>query len=134
MVTVGCYLNAAIAGAAGASGAHGMGGDILVVGNTAFFAVAESGLELIYVSDPRNPRLVSSLPWSGEAWGVCGYRNELWVADLHEGVKLFDIADSGNITRTGGASAYAPHDIFWADGYVFLADQDRGLVILKRSE
>ncbi|MHA2204148.1 MAG: hypothetical protein ACW991_10710, partial [Candidatus Hodarchaeales archaeon] len=66
----------------------------------------------------------------GEAYGVTGNTTHLYVADLQKGVYILNITDPSHLIEISEYSNAAPHDIFWNDNEIFLADQDKGLIIL----
>jgi hypothetical protein len=77
---------------------------------------------------------LASFSQGGEAWGASGDSTYLWIADLQEGVELYDVRDPGHPRLIARAENYAPHDITFDGQYAYLADQDKGLVILEYVE
>ena len=108
--------------------------DIHIVEWTLFLACHGNGVRILDITDPRKPVLLSAIMDSGEAWGVTGDRYRLWIADLQEGVEAYDVSDSLHPRRVTEIKRYAPHDIFCDGAYLYLADQDRGFVILEYRE
>ena len=105
-----------------------------IVGDRLYLGCHGNGARILDISDPRSPRILATLSPSGEAWGASGDNTHLWIADLQEGVELYDVRDPGQPRLIAQAENYAPHDITFAGGYAYLADQDKGLVILEYVE
>ena len=105
-----------------------------IVGDRLYLGCHGNGARVLDISDPRSPRVLASFSPSGEAWGASGDGTQLWIADLQEGVELYDARDPARPQLIGRAENYAPHDITFAGGYAYLADQDKGLVILEYVE
>ena len=91
-----------------------------------YVACHANGARILDISDPRSPRTLASFASGGEAWGVAGDGMYLWIADLLEGVQLYDVRDPSNPLLVAQAQNYAPHDIVLDGGYAYLADQDKG--------
>ena len=105
-----------------------------IVGDLLFLGCHGNGARILDISDPRSPRVLASFSRTGEAWGASGDSAYLWIADLQEGVELYDVRDPGHPRLVARAEKYAPHDITFDRGYAYLADQDKGLVILEYVE
>jgi hypothetical protein len=108
-------------------GAH----DIQILGDRLFLACYSQGARILDISDPRSPRVVASFAQGGEAWGISAADGIVCIADLQEGVEFYDIQDAGRPKLIAESSRYAPHDVFYDGRYAYLADQDKGLVILE---
>jgi len=65
---------------------------------------------------------------------VGGDSKYVWVGDLQEGIEIYDISNPRSPVLVTQDQRFAPHDIFFDDDYVYLADQDRGFVILEYAE
>jgi hypothetical protein len=105
--------------------------NLQIVGDVMYVACHANGARVLDISDPRAPRVLASFARGGEVWGVAGDGSRLWIADLHEGVELYDVRDPSHPRLVAQAQEYAPHEIALDGGYAYLADQDRGLVILE---
>jgi hypothetical protein len=105
-----------------------------ISGDRLYLGCHGNGARILDISDPRSPRVLATFSPSGEAWGASGDGTHLWIADLQEGVELYDVRDPARPQLIGRAENYAPHDITASGGYAYLADQDKGLVILEYVE
>lgn len=105
-----------------------------IVGDRLYLGCHGNGARILDISDPRSPKVLATFSPSGEAWGASGDGIYLWIADLQEGVELYDARDPGRPQLIVRAENYAPHDLTFAGGYAYLADQDKGLVILEYVE
>ena len=81
-------------------------------------------------TDPRAPRWVSTFADGGEAYGVSVEGHYLYVADLQDGVEVWDVSDPHAPQKLDGDGQYAPHGIFHDGTYLYLADQDQHFVVL----
>jgi hypothetical protein len=102
-----------------------------IAGDLLYLGCHGNGARILDISDPRSPRVLASFSQSGEAWGASGDSTYSWIADLQEGVELYDLRDPGHPRLIARAEKYAPHDITSDGQYAYLADQDKGLVILE---
>ena len=105
-----------------------------IAGDLLYLGCHGNGARIVDISDPRSPRVLASFSQGGEAWGASGDSTYLWIADLQEGVELYDVRDPGHPRLIARAENYAPHDITFDGQYAYLADQDKGLVILEYVE
>ncbi|UZO74948.1 DUF4347 domain-containing protein [Microcystis aeruginosa str. Chao 1910] len=110
--------------------------DVQVVGNYAYVADGDSGLQIIDISNPTNPTLkgnydtTSSFHW---AYDVQVVGNYAYVADGDSGLQIIDISNPTNPTLKGN------YDTGWAYGvqivgnYAYIADTYTGLQIIDIS-
>ena len=108
--------------------------DAQIVGNLLYLACVGNGVRILDIADPLYPRTIASFNNGGEAWGVGGDSNYLWVGDLQEGIELYDVSNPRSPVLITRDSSYAPHDIFFDGEYAYLADQDQGFIILEYIE
>ncbi|MFC2082870.1 LVIVD repeat-containing protein [Candidatus Bipolaricaulota bacterium] len=99
--------------------------------DTLHIARYSQGILVFSLSNPRYPVGAFSFPHSGEAWDVSGSYPILCVADLQEGVEVIDASAPYSSRMAAVDTSYAPHAIEYADGYIHLADQDEGYVLLR---
>jgi hypothetical protein len=89
------------------------------------------GVYIFDISTPHSPtQLGKYYKLGGEAYGVTGNTTHLYVADLQLGAYLLNITDPSNPTELVSYSNAAPHDIIFDGINVYLADQDKQLIIL----
>jgi hypothetical protein len=107
---------------------------VQVVGNYAYVADFNSGLQIIDISNPTNPTRKGSYDTSGYAAGVQVVGNYAYVADSDSGLQIIDISNPTTPTRKGSYDTSG-----WAFGvqvvgnYAYVADYDSGLQIIDIS-
>ncbi|MFW9993353.1 MAG: LVIVD repeat-containing protein [Candidatus Odinarchaeota archaeon] len=105
--------------------------DIHIHGDLMFLACHSLGARILNISNPWSPTVISTyVKTGGEAYGVAGNNTHVYVADLQKGAYLLDITDPSNPSEIASYSNAAPHGIFTDGEYIYLADQDNGLIIL----
>lgn len=87
------------------------------------------GVSVLDLADPRAPQVLGTLSDGGEAYGVSGDSTRIFVADLQQGVELLDVSEPSNIRLAARLQGYAPHSVCLSGTHVYLADQDKGLVV-----
>ena len=113
-----------VGGTQGAKDAH-------IAGDLMYLACHGNGVRILDISEPLEPKTMASFNDGGEAWGAGAGGGLLWVGDLQEGIELHDVSDPSAPVLVADAPGYAPHDLFFDGEYAYLADQDRGFVILR---
>ena len=115
-------------------------GDILFLGDTNF------GLKVINITDPTSPQIMSIVSGTRgimdiylhnnliflACHAVSGNNTHLYVADLQLGAYLLNITNPSQPTELASYSNAAPHDIYFDDNNIYLADQDKRLIILNQ--
>jgi len=96
-----------------------------------YVAMYESGTRVYDVSNPSAPRLVHASEETGESWHVSGEYPIACVADLQEGVEVLDVSLPSGERLVARDDTLAPHELYFEDGYVHVADQDEGYVLLR---
>jgi len=76
--------------------------DVVVVGNYAYVAAGRTGIDIIDISNPASPTLVSQYDTSGPARDVFVDGNFAYVADSTAGLQIIDISNKASPTRLGG--------------------------------
>ena len=105
--------------------------DIHIHGSMLYLGCHSMGVKILDISNPASPSIMSTYTKpNGEAWGVGGNATHLNVADLHKGTYILNVTDPHHPQEIAHNTNAAPHDIWRDDQYVFLADQDRELIIL----
>ncbi|MBD3190793.1 MAG: hypothetical protein GF308_09125 [Candidatus Heimdallarchaeota archaeon] len=90
------------------------------------------GLKVLDISDPTNPTVINQFNDGGEIYGVCGNDSYLFLGDLQEGLEVLTYSNSSYLSEIASYEA-TPHDIAFNDNYIYLADQDRGFLVLELS-
>ncbi|GCL41287.1 DUF4347 domain-containing protein [Dolichospermum planctonicum] len=110
------------------------GRGVQVVGNYAYVADGNSGLQIIDISNPTTPTLKGNYDTSGWARGVQVVGNYAYVADSGSGLQIIDISNPTTPTLKGNYNTSG-----WAIGvqvvgnYAYVADNDSGLQIIDIS-
>lgn len=81
--------------------------EVCVLGNYAYCAVPEIGLDIIDLGDPSNPRKVGDYEISGNIYDMDSRGNEIFLACGSGGLKIFDVStpQSPLLKSTYGSSA-----------------------------
>jgi hypothetical protein len=87
----------------------GVGRNVTVAGNPssgsgqvyAYVAAGEDGLQVVDVSDPANPKVVSSHDTEGHAWDIALASGCAYLADEYHGLRVIDVADPFNPVEVG---------------------------------
>jgi hypothetical protein len=108
--------------------------DTHIVGDLLYLTCDGNGVRILDIADPLNPSTIASFSNGGDPWGVGGDSKYMWVGDLKKGIEMYDVSNPGSPVLIDQDSGYAPHDIFFDGQYAYLADQDRGFVILEYLE
>ena len=105
--------------------------DIYIYNELLFLGCHRYGVYIFDISTPYSPiQLGNYHKPDGEAYGVTGNTTHLYVADLQLGAFLLNITDPSHPTELASYSNAAPHDIIFDGINVYLADQDKELIIL----
>jgi hypothetical protein len=103
---------------------------VKVVGNYAYVACRQSGLQIVDVSNPANPVRVGSYDTTGYATNLDVWNNYAIVSSGGGGVYLFDVTNPANpvlldnITSCGYAN-----NVMFHNGKAMVLGRDRGLLI-----
>jgi len=106
---------------------------IKLAGNYAYLADYSGGLRVVDISDPVNPReagfcVTSKKPYALALGGHCAY-----MACRTYGVRVVDITDPSNPRETLACDTHTAEDLAVQDQYLYVADDDHGLLILNTS-
>ena len=107
---------------------------VQVVGNYAYVADGNSGLQIIDISNPNAPVLAGSYDTSGAARGVQVVGNYAYVADGNSGLQIINISNpitpvlAGSYETRGYAS-----EVEVVGNYAYVADGNSGLQIIDIS-
>ncbi|MBN2015133.1 MAG: hypothetical protein JW778_08135, partial [Candidatus Altiarchaeota archaeon] len=110
----------------------GFAHDVFVVGDIAYVADYSNGLQIINVSDPTDPQIISEFSGPTSALGVFVKDDIAYVADdWQQTVYIINVANPGspglyNAYYTGGY----PLDVFVKDNIAYIADGPGGLKII----
>jgi hypothetical protein len=106
--------------------------DIYIDGNLLFLGCHGNGVVIFDISNPFSPsRLGSYSKPGGEVYGVAGNQTHLYIADLQLGIYSLNITDPNRPVEMAHNRNAAPHDLSFDGEFVYLADQDRKIMILS---
>ncbi|MFN9177146.1 MAG: DUF4347 domain-containing protein, partial [Dolichospermum sp.] len=107
---------------------------VQVVGNYAYVADSDSGLQIIDISNPSTPTLKGNYNTSGAAFGVQVVSNYAYVADVYSGLQMIDISNPTTPTLKGNydTSGWA-YGVQVVGNYAYVADYFSGLQIIDIS-
>ncbi|MBN1858829.1 hypothetical protein JW848_06445 [Candidatus Bipolaricaulota bacterium] len=103
-------------------------------GEELYVAQFGQGVSAFGIANPRTPVRLFSFPHTGEAYVASGVLPYICVADLQEGVEVIDASVPSAPVPSAVDSTLAPHAVCYADGYVHVADQDDGYVLLRLTD
>jgi hypothetical protein len=107
--------------------------DVVVVGNYAYAAAGITGIDILDISNPASPTLVSKYDTSGTAHDVFVNGNFAYVADFAAGLQIIDISNKASPTRVGGYNTSGAASGVFVDGnFAYVADNS-GLQIIDIS-
>ena len=106
---------------------------VTVVGNYAYLADGTSGLQIIDVTNPINPRRAGGFG-TIEAWGVAVSGNYAYVADIVSGFHVIDVSNPAKCVRVGGyVTSGSAIGISVVGNYAYVADWGAGLKVIDVS-
>ena len=112
----------------------GRGNDIIIFGETVYYADPDEGLEVINVTDYTNPEKIRTISNTFGAWDLY-LNNELLYLGCHGlGFKVLDISNPTNPTIikqfNDGGEVYG---VCGNDTYIFLGDLQEGVEVLNNT-
>ena len=103
--------------------------NIAIQGDYAFVANGH-GLQILDVSNPHSPIVITSYDTPNTALGLKVEGNYVYINDLY-GMEVVDISDIHSPRRVAYAKLPQVQDVAVVDGYIYVADSFKGLVIFK---
>ncbi|MEZ4654519.1 MAG: FlgD immunoglobulin-like domain containing protein [Candidatus Eisenbacteria bacterium] len=106
--------------------------DLAIAGDYAFVADDHSGLQVVDISDGRNPMVIGSLDTPDQAEGVFVDGDWVFVADLATGLLVIDASDPtapftlGSVNTPGSA-----YSVFASGDLAYVADGPSGLQVVS---
>lgn len=101
--------------------------DIFVLGNYAYVACGNDGLQIVDISNPNSPYIVGTYDTPGNAYDVDVYVNNTYafVADWSGGLRIIDVSNPASPTEVGhygGASNPTVYGVFIRGNYAYTAE------------
>jgi hypothetical protein len=111
----------------------GLAEDITIKPGTkyALLACGPAGLQIVDYSDTAQIKLVGSFATGGYAKEVCVVGDLAYIAAELHGVQIIDISNVASPKRIGIVKTKKARGITVSNGYVYVADQYEGLIIIK---
>ncbi|HYK01225.1 MAG TPA: Ig-like domain-containing protein [Thermoanaerobaculia bacterium] len=110
----------------------GHANDVEVSGNFAYVAAGEAGLQVVDVTDRRQPRIVGSYDTAGAAWTLRVAGTRVYIADYDEGLAIVDVSIPTQPQLV--AAIPAPgliSDVAVSGDYAYLASDTNGLIVVS---
>ena len=108
--------------------------DVVMAGNHAYVATS-SGLQVIDMSEPSDPRQEGICSTIGHAWGVVVSGSYAFVACLDGGLQVVDISNPAIPQRVGGYSTGGfARSVAVSGNHAFVAVEDSDLQVLDISD
>jgi hypothetical protein len=98
----------------------------------AFLACGIGGLQIIDFADTTNIKILSSSSIGGYAKEIKYDNNKVFVTTELRGLQIFDVSNLSSPTRVATVKSKYPLGIALDSKYIYLADEDEGLVIVAR--
>lgn len=99
--------------------------DVDVAGGFAYLADWASGLDIVDISDPANPTLVSHLTTGGFPSAVDVHEGVAYVGESTQGgaVRVIDVSEPARPEQRGVVATSKVRDLAYFDGHVYVADE-----------
>lgn len=108
--------------------------DVQVIGDTAFIADANFGLEVVDVTDRSNPRWMAGHD-SGIGWRLSVRDSLVYLSDLSAGWVVVDVPNPTQANVVGGYSSSGfPGGMAFRDSFAYLAYGTNGLHVLDLTD
>ncbi len=109
----------------------GFANNVAVAGDFAFVAAGDAGLQVVDVSNRRNPQIVGSLDTDGVSIDIRVRGQYAYLADGEAGLKIIDISDPTTPLLVGRLdTAGITQDIQIQSDYAYLANGSAGIEII----
>jgi len=108
---------------------------VFVRDNTCYVADGRNGLVLIDVTNPRQASIISELHLSGYANRVYVRDTLVYLACSDGGLSIVNVKDRTNPLLVDVIQTSYAKGVFVSDSqYIYVADRDQGLVVIKQEE
>ncbi len=101
-------------------------------GKIAFLACGTAGLQIIDYSDTANVFIAGSYSTGGYAKELYFEGNRIYVTTESKGLQIIDVKDISHPTLIGIVPTDYALGIDVDDNYIYIADEDEGLIIVKK--
>ena len=97
----------------------------------AYLACGTGGLFIVDYSDTADVKIVSSYSTGGYAKEVVYQNNKAYVTTGLRGLQVFDVSNIYALVRIGTVQTDYAKGLAADDRYIYVADEDEGLVIIS---
>ncbi|MBW7843753.1 MAG: hypothetical protein LC124_07895 [Ignavibacteriales bacterium] len=97
----------------------------------AFLACGTSGLVIIDYADTLNLKIIGTFNTGGYAKELAYKDNKIFITTETRGLQIIDVSDLSKPKRIAAVSTKYAMGIFIDDQYVYVADQQEGIVVVK---
>jgi hypothetical protein len=112
----------------------GFANGVAVDARHAYIAAGVTGLQVVDVSDPRNPFIVGSVDTPGNANDVRVVENLVYLADGSAGLQIVDVGTPASPVIVGTLDTPGiATDLAVRDGFAYVADGSAGLAVIDVS-
>lgn len=111
---------------------------VLVAEGRAYVAMGRSGLYVLDVSDPKNPKFLGGFfdrsTGKMSAWRVSLAESHLYLSDLDNGIYVLDVANPSELRLLDHFHTANAHGLVLSDSHIIVADGGYGLRAIRRAE
>lgn len=119
----------------GSHGCYDELSDVSVWENTAYVANEYDGLQIVDVSDPANPTIITTYDEAQQALGVLARNDTAYVADGYYGLKILDVSTPAMPVLIGQCSPSGRLEKVAVQGdYAYVAALSEGMYIIDISD
>jgi hypothetical protein len=112
----------------------GYANNVDVSGHYAYVAAGAAGLQVVDVTDPRNPRIVGAVDTPGNASDVRIVGNLAYIADGSAGLQIINVSSPANPVIVGAMDTPGEaQDVMVSGSRAYVADGDAGLQVVDVS-
>ncbi len=109
--------------------------NLFVKNNLCYIADGRNGMVIIDVTNPRAAEVVSHLPLSGYACRIFIKDTLAYVACENAGLAIINVKDKNNPILLETVNTSYAKGVYVPNGpYIYVADRDQGLVVIKQEE
>jgi len=110
----------------------GYANNVDVVGDTAFVAAGDAGLQVVDVTDRANPSIIGSLDTAGVAIDIKAVGNQVYIADGENGLVIVDVSTVASpVLMATLDTAGVAQDLQVEGVYAYVADGNGGISIIN---
>lgn len=97
----------------------------------AYVACGTGGLAIVNFSDSTNIKLIGKFDTGGYAKAVFFAHNKIYITTELRGLQIIDVSNPNSPARIGTVQTQFAKGITGDDQYIYVADEDEGLIIIS---